>query len=167
MLQGKLDARETALSSIEVQIERLLMLVAAGGDRLDYVAEKLRRLESDARVQKAELQVLRRTQKKPLRQVSARDVINVVARLPATTDDEVEAARLRLRRWTGGSAMRFDGNMLTIEIALSALVLDVANDGAPLPSYPSGETLELRLPVKYLCARPRRPVVLQAEREGS
>ncbi len=65
VLQGKLDARETALRSIEVEIERLLMLVAAGGDRLDYVAEKLRRLESDARVQKAELQVLRSTQKKP------------------------------------------------------------------------------------------------------
>ncbi len=56
--------------------------------------------------------------------------------------------------------MRFDGKMLTVEIALSALVLDVANDGAPLPSYPSGEKLELRLQVKYLCARPRQAVHL-------
>lgn len=155
-LQDQIDAHEKVLVGVEEQIERLMTFIANGGDRLDYVAEKMRRLEIDARVEKAELHVLRSTQKKPLRHMSARDVIAAVAGLPDAAPDEVEAARLRLRRWTGGSPMLFDGTTLTIEIMPAALVLDVAHKGAPLPSYPSGERLQLRLPVGYLCARPRQ-----------
>jgi site-specific DNA recombinase len=157
-LQGQIHAREKALARVDEQIQRLLMFVANGGDGLDSVAEKLRALEADARVEKAELHVLRCTQKKPLRRISAADVISAVARLPETMAGEVERARLQLLRWTGGSPMLFDGSALTIEIVPAALVLDVAHEGAPLPSYPNGAKLELKLPVKYLCARPRQPV---------
>ncbi len=161
-LQDQINAHENVLAGIKEQIDRLVTFVANGGDRLDYVAEKMRRLEIDARVEKAELHVLRSTQKKPLREMSARDVISAVAGLPETAPDEVEAARLRLRRWTGGSRMLFDGTTLTIEIVPAALVRDVAHEGAPLPSYPSGEKRRLRLPVTHLCARPRQPIELSA-----
>jgi hypothetical protein len=58
------------LTSIEKQIDRLLMLVANGADRLDYVIEKVRPLEVDVRMEKAELHVLRSTKKRPLRRIT-------------------------------------------------------------------------------------------------
>lgn len=154
-LQNQIEERTKVLVGFEDQIDRLLELVSGGGTQLDYAAEKLRRLECDARLQKAEIAVLRSTEKTPLRQVTAAEVIAAVARMPSTKPDDVEPARARLRRWTGNSPMRFDGHTLTIHIVPRALVLDVAHDGAPLPSYPESETVEIRLPAGYLCARPR------------
>jgi DNA invertase Pin-like site-specific DNA recombinase len=163
----QIDAHENVLAEIGQQIERLVTFVAAGGDGLDCIAEKMRELEIKARVQKAELQVLRSKHKKPLRRVSVEEVISTVARLPATSPKQVEFARLRLQRWTGGSPMRFDGRTLTIDIVPVALVADVAHGGAPLPSYPSGEKFELRLPVAYLCARRRDAPALFAAQAHS
>lgn len=162
LLQVQIDERDKALDGIEVQIERLLTFITNGGERLDYVAEKLRRLEVDARLHKAELDVLRSTQKRPRRRISARDVLAAIAQMPGTKPDDVQSARVRLRRWTGDSPMRFDGNTLTVTIVLAALARDVAHEGAPLPSYPDGEKFELRLPVAYLCARPRQQAEVNA-----
>jgi DNA invertase Pin-like site-specific DNA recombinase len=159
LLQAQIDERDKALDSIEEQIDRLLKFITDGGEKLDYVVEKLRRLEVEARLHKAELDVLRSTQKKPRRRISAKDVLAAVAQLPGTKPDDIQSARLRLRRWTGDLPMRFDGNTLTVTIVLAALARDVAHNGAPLPSYPEGEKLVLRLPVAYLCARPRDAAV--------
>jgi hypothetical protein len=155
LLQVQIDERDKALDSIEEQIDRLLTFITHGGERLDYVVEKMRRLEVEARLHKAELEVLRSTQKKPRREISAKHVLAAVAQMPGTKPDDIQAARVRLRRWTGDAPMRFDGNTLTVTIVPAALARDVAHDGAALPSYPDGEKFELRLPVAYLCARQR------------
>lgn len=65
-LQEQVEARRAALLEIEQQIERFVKFVADGADRLDYVAEKIGHLESDARVQKAEIEILSRILKKPI-----------------------------------------------------------------------------------------------------
>ena len=159
VLQDQVDARHKALAETEAQIERLVRFVADGGDRLDYVAERIQRFESDARAQKAELEILRSTLKRPLRKVSAADVDAAIANLAVTKPDEVGCARLRLRRWTAAVPMRFDGRTLTIEVSPTALVADIANEGSALPSYPDGERVVLQMPVGYLVpkTKPRAP----------
>lgn len=153
VLQVQIDSRKSALADVEAQIERLVKFVADGGDRLDYVAEKIRRLEADARVQKAELEVLARVAKKPVAKVTASHVDAAIAQLQLAKPEELEAARLRMRRWTANVPMRFDGATLEIEIDPTALVADVAHAGAALPSYPTGAKIVLRMPVEYLIPR--------------
>lgn len=159
VLNEQIEGRQKALAETEAQIERLVRFVADGGDRLDYVAERIGGFESDARVQKAELELLRNRMEKPLRKVSASDVDAAIATLALSKPEEVGRARLRLRRWTAGVPMRFDSRTLTIEISASALVADIANDGAALPSYSSGESIVVRMPVGYLVpkTKPRAP----------
>ena len=82
--------------------------------------------------------------------MSAADVDATVANLAASKPDEVGSARLRLRRWTTGVPMLFDGRTLTIEISPTALVADIANEGTAMPSYPNGERVVLQMPVGYL-----------------
>ena len=130
-LEAKITKSQTALTGTEEQIARLVEFVASGGQRLDYVAEKIRRLEITARTQKAELEVLRCIAKKPLRKVSPREIGTTISRLRNARPDDVEGARDRLRRWTGNVAIRFDGKQAEIEIVPDALVADVARDGAP------------------------------------
>lgn len=55
--------------------------------------------------------------------------------------------------------MRFDGATLDIEIDLAVLVTDVAHGGAPLPSYPTGSKLTLRMPARYLIPRTKARLV--------
>jgi hypothetical protein len=159
VLQDQIDVRQKSLAETETQIERLVRFVADGGDRLDYVAERIQRLESDARAQKAELAILRSTLKKPLRKVNAVDVDAAIASLALSKPEEVGSARLRLRRWTAGVPMRFDARTLTIEISPAALVADIANEGAALPSYPTSDRVVLQMPVDYLVpkTKPRAP----------
>ncbi|MGE0551593.1 MAG: hypothetical protein AB7O24_17940 [Kofleriaceae bacterium] len=166
VLQDQIDSRQKALAETEAQIERLVLFVADGGDRLDYVAERIQRFESDARAQKAELEILRSTLKKPLRKVSIADVDAAIAGVALSKPDEVDSARLRLRRWTAGVPMHFDARTLTIEISPAALVADIANEGTALPSYPNGERLVLRMPVGYLVpkTKPRAPRVTDLPR---
>ncbi len=156
VLQDQIDARQKALAESEAQIERLVLFVADGGEHLDYVAERIQRFESDARAQKAELEILRSTLKKPLCNLSASDVDAAIASLALSKPDEVGGARLRLRRWTAGVPMNFDARTLTIEISPTALVADIANEGTALPSYPNGERVVLRMPVGYLVPKTKR-----------
>lgn len=55
--------------------------------------------------------------------------------------------------------MRSDARTLTIEISPAALVADIANEGAALPSHPNGERVVLQMPVGYLVpkTKPRDP----------
>ncbi len=153
-LREQIEERHQQLISVEEQIERLLGFVAAGGDRLDSVAEKLRRLEVDARAHRAELEVLRRSLKAPLPKVSTADVDATVAKLQSAPPEEVEGARLRLRRW--GTCIRFDGSTLQIELDAAALVADVAHRGTALPSYPVGAKLRITMPAGYLVPKYKR-----------
>ena len=94
----------------------------AGGKRLDYVAEKVQRLEVIARTQKAELEVLRSTIERPMRRVTAKEIAATITRLSAVGQADVEPARARLARWLGPRAMRFDGRGVVIEVMPAALV---------------------------------------------
>lgn len=159
VIQAQVDERKRALDDIEKQIERLVKFVADGGDRLDYVAETIGRLEADARVQKAEIEVLSRVLKKPAAKVSLARVDKVIGQVRLAPPDEIDVARIRLRRWTADVPMSFDGTTLEIELDAAALVADIANGGSPLPSYPTGAKIRLRMPVGYLIPRTKRRLV--------
>lgn len=168
VLYAQIDARKLALLEIEAQIERLVAFVADGADRLDSVAEKIGGLEADARVQKAEIEVLSRVLKKPIPRTTADRVDTAVGELRNATPEQMDAARQRLRRWTSHVPIRFDGVTLEIELDVAALVTDVAHAGAALPSYPIGAKLSLSMAVGYLIPRTRvRLVGIEAERHGT
>jgi site-specific DNA recombinase len=157
-IEAQISKAQTALTATEEQIARLVEFVASGGQRLDYVAEKIRRLEITARTQKAELEVLRCIAKKPLRKVSPREIGTTISHLRNTSADDIDAARNRLRRWTGKVPMRFDGKQVEIEIVPAALVVDVARDGAPAPIDLIGDKVTIRIPVEHLLPRRRESI---------
>jgi DNA invertase Pin-like site-specific DNA recombinase len=146
---------QKALTATEEQIARLVAFVADGGQRLDYVAERIRRLEITARTQKAEIEVLRCVARRPLRKVSPREIGTTIMRLRSANPEEVEGARDRLRRWTGKAPIQFDGMQVVIEIVPAALVADVAGDGAPAPIDVPGDKVVIRVPVAHLTPQPK------------